>query len=58
MTLDTAEAITTSSPPSSKGGKKKSSSILSFKTIFLYPGIILSAGWTMLNIVRIIGYVN
>jgi hypothetical protein len=26
--------------------------------MFLYPGIILSAGWTMLNIVRIIGYVN
>lgn len=32
--------------------------MLSFKTMFLYPGIILSAGWTLLNIVRIIGYVN
>jgi len=32
--------------------------MLSFKTMFLYPGIILSAGWTMLNIVRIIAYVN
>lgn len=32
--------------------------MLSFKTMFLYPGIILSAGWTLLNIVRIIGYVD
>lgn len=31
---------------------------INFKLMFLYPGIILSSGWTILNIVKIIGYVD
>lgn len=42
-----------------KNSKKKGIfKYLDFKWIFLYPGIILSAGWTILNIVKIIGYVD
>jgi hypothetical protein len=37
---------------------KSKGSILSFKTLLLYPGIVLSTGWTFLNIFKIIGYVN
>ncbi len=32
--------------------------MLNFKTMLLYPGIIASAGWTLMNIFRIIGYVS
>lgn len=41
--------------------KKASSSFskyFDFKMMFLYPGIIFSAGWTIINIVKIIGYVD
>jgi hypothetical protein len=29
---------------------------MSNKSILFYPGIILSAGWTLMNIVKIINY--
>jgi hypothetical protein len=32
--------------------------MLNFKTMLMYPGIIASAGWTLMNIFRIIGYVS
>ena len=31
---------------------------INFKLMFLYPGIILSSGWTIINIVKIMGYVD
>ena len=54
MSLDTKNKNEGRVTPSSS----VKSSMLSFKTMFLYPGIILSAGWTILNIVRIVGYVG
>jgi hypothetical protein len=45
--------------PDKKNSKKQSlNKYLNFKMMFLYPGIILSAGWTILNIIKIIGYVD
>ena len=31
---------------------------MSMKDIFFYPGIVLSAGWTLLNFVNVAQYVN
>jgi hypothetical protein len=31
---------------------------IDFKLMILYPGIILSSGWTILNIVKIVGFVD
>jgi hypothetical protein len=28
------------------------------KTLFFFPGIVLSAGWTVLNIIKIISYID
>ncbi len=38
--------------------KKRSSlaSMLSNKSIFFYPGIVVAAAWTLLNIVKIVSY--
>jgi hypothetical protein len=37
---------------------KGKTSMLSNKSIFFYPGIVLSAGWTIMNIVKIIKYID
>ena len=41
-----------------KTSKAKASSMLSNKSIFFYPGIVLSAGWTFMNIVKIVNYID
>ena len=41
-----------------KGKKEPLKNLLSSKSILFFPGIVLSAGWTILNILKMINYID
>ena len=42
----------------SKKSESTLKNLLSGKSIFFYPGIVMSAGWTIINIMKMFNYIG